>query len=98
MIFCKDNDCPDMLQGLNRFMRMKHWLDYLKYYYKLDTVPHRLIPANVGHAGHAMILSPQGLCALFDFHCHLPGVLNATSDTPGIYEGNDFNIARIRDS
>ena len=64
---------------------MMHWLSYLDYFYeKKGYTRPRVIKANVGHDGTAMIKSPQGICAIFNFGCEVPGVLNATSDTPGI--------------
>jgi len=91
---CDDNNldttCSAMLQGAYRYERMEHWIEYLKYYFGENNAT--LIKANVGHNYAGMMLSPQGLCVLYKYGCSNPGVLDAESITPGIYQFNDFLV------
>jgi hypothetical protein len=89
-----DQSCPAMLQGAYRYERMLLWMSYLRFFYGPVGAKHRLIRANVGHDYTGMMMSRQGQCILFGYRCSDPGVLNATSVTPGIYQFDDFDMLR----
>jgi hypothetical protein len=79
--FNLDVSCSAMLQGIDRYIRMEYWMEYLAYYYGQEYVGHRLIGVNVGHDPEGMIASPEGLCEIFGYGCFDGFTFNQTNAT-----------------